>query len=184
VAERTSFQWARSGRIEFADAGVEFPLGGKVGMRPSQANVIRVQLAHLRTSGEEPTQENSAGTRRRLPARTSVLIGPKRMFLRSTSSAIASASTKSFLFGFTNGFTNCAAINRTSCPCFYSTGKPGLNYLRSALTNASTYLLESGATLSKYTSQVYRSLLSPFSSLIVDLNLNRLPNLSVLSSSQ
>jgi hypothetical protein len=39
------------------------------------------------------------------------------MFFRSTASAMASASTKSFLFDFTNGFTNCAAINRTSWPC-------------------------------------------------------------------
>ena len=42
------------------------------------------------------------------------------MFLRSTASAIASASTKSFLLDFTNGFTNCAAISRTSWPCFRS----------------------------------------------------------------
>ena len=34
------------------------------------------------------------------------------MFLRSTASAIASASTTSFLFDFTNGFANCAGISR------------------------------------------------------------------------
>src|SRR5271168_1499141 len=39
------------------------------------------------------------------------------MFLRSTASAIASASTKSFLLDFSNGLTNCAAIKRTSWPC-------------------------------------------------------------------
>jgi len=48
---------------------------------------------------------------------SSVLIGTKRMFLRSTASAIASASTKSFLFDFTKGFTNWAAISRASWPC-------------------------------------------------------------------
>src|SRR5258705_6801536 len=42
------------------------------------------------------------------------------MFLRSTVSAIASASMKSFLFEFTKGFTNWAGINRTSCPCLRS----------------------------------------------------------------
>ncbi len=45
---------------------------------------------------------------------SSVLIGTKRIFLRSTASAIPSASTKSFLLDFTNGFTNWAAISRTS----------------------------------------------------------------------
>src|SRR5260221_13828996 len=39
------------------------------------------------------------------------------MFSRSTASAIASASMKSFLFDFTNGFTNWAGINFTSWPC-------------------------------------------------------------------
>ena len=37
---------------------------------------------------------------------SSVLIGTKRMFVRSTASAIASAFTKSFLLDLTNGFTN------------------------------------------------------------------------------
>src|SRR5260370_21529541 len=37
---------------------------------------------------------------------SSVLIGTKRMFCRSTASAMASASRKSFLFDFTNGLTN------------------------------------------------------------------------------
>jgi hypothetical protein len=48
------------------------------------------------------------------------LIGTKRMFSRSTASAIASASMKSFLFDFTKGFTNWVGINRTSCPCLRS----------------------------------------------------------------
>ncbi len=48
---------------------------------------------------------------------SSVLIGTKRIFLRSTASAMASASTKSFLLDFTNGSTNRAGTNRTSWPC-------------------------------------------------------------------
>src|SRR5450631_2073866 len=40
---------------------------------------------------------------------SSVLIGTKRMFLRSTASAIASASTKSFLLDFTN------ALHKLGC---------------------------------------------------------------------
>ena len=45
------------------------------------------------------------------------------MFLRSRASAIASASMKSFLFDFTKGFTNRAAISRASCPCCVERGQ-------------------------------------------------------------
>src|SRR6201997_840256 len=48
---------------------------------------------------------------------SSLLIGTKRIEGRLTASAIASASMKSFLLVFTNGFTYCAGIRRTSCPC-------------------------------------------------------------------
>src|SRR5258708_30061292 len=39
------------------------------------------------------------------------------MFSRSTASAMASASRKSFLFDFKNGFRNWAGISFTSWPC-------------------------------------------------------------------
>src|ERR1700676_505802 len=44
-------------------------------------------------------------------------MGTKRILGRCTASAMASASRKSLLLVCTYGFTYCAGINRTSCPC-------------------------------------------------------------------
>ena len=74
----------------------------------------------LTTAVRRVTQRSRTRCNDCISSCSSLLIGTKRMLGRPTASAIASASMESLVSVFTNGFTYCGGIKRTSWPCCWS----------------------------------------------------------------